>query len=464
MELVFDSGAIPTGLWIALVATLGLKIAVLRRLGFDWVVVIIVVLGAALSIRYWSYTTPDERNYDGSSHIDYVHLIADQSRIPGATDCGVCEHPPLYYFLGAQWVRLTGPWLPFDISLQWLSLLLFFAFVVVSLSMLRDGLERPSSLWLAAALLSFWPTSIIHSIRVHNDALASPLILAAIYWLAKWDRHERGRDFGMALASSALAVLTKASGYAVALVVAAFALLRFFSVRDRKPAAAGRVALVAVVFASCGLLAVGFRDHKGADLLCSAILGPACRGRYVPPIPDSWARFLSFHPIDFLSHVGTVPTDPFLNRFLKSVLFGVMPLGEDFSATRATTVALVMSALLLALIAIGLWGALPGATGWLKRHRVYVAAGVSLLACLVAFRLRIPNEFHEDFRHIFSALPLIVLGYCRGLERTRSGLFATLGRAIALLMIACSVYFFTAGPRAPAPSEHQPDTTRPSAA
>ena len=213
-----DSRGLTANLWIVLLSTLLLQLYVLRRLRFDWVVVALVLVGTVIQVDYLSYTSLSERNYDGSSHVDYIQSIAQHHRLPDPLACGACGHPPLYYALAALWskVILVGGWMPFERGLQWLSLLLFFGFVVIALSMFRSCTSRPATLRLATALVVFWPSSIINAVRMHNDALASVLMLGALYFTAKWDREGNRRDFHLALLACALALLTKASGYAVA--------------------------------------------------------------------------------------------------------------------------------------------------------------------------------------------------------------------------------------------------------
>jgi hypothetical protein len=91
----------------------------------------------------------------------------------------------------------------------------------------------------------------------------------------------------------------------------------------------------------------------------------------------------------------------------------------------------------------------------LRRHRVYLGGTFILFASLIAFRVRAPNELHEDFRHIFPALVPFCLGYAKILERlersARSpswllrGLRGT-GVAIGLSMVLASAAFFTQPP------------------
>ena len=153
--------------------------------------------------------------------------------------------------------------------------------------------------------------------------------------------------------------------------------------------------------------------------------------------------------------MDTLPDDPehdyFLNRLAKSSLFGVMPLGDELAGRRQQTLAVAMSVLLLTMVASCLI-ALPFSSGGSLRHyRVYLGATLIMLAFLVAFRVRAPNEFHEDFRHIFPALVPFCLAYAKIFERLgrssgkpswlRQGLRGT-GIAVGLSMVVASAVFF----------------------
>lgn len=433
-------------LWIVFGCTIALELFVLRRLRFDWVTTLIVLAGTTLSIHYMTYTSVAERNYDGSSHAAYIQFLGEHRRLPDLHSCRFCAHPPLYYTLAALWaeVVLSGGWIAPELGLQWFSLLSFFGFAVFALLTIRRSTNHPVTRWLAALLVVFWPSSIIHSVRVHNDALASLLMMASVYWLAEWDRRDRTRDLYAALACAALALLTKASAYPVAATLVVFVFLRFASKQEPWATSVKRGATVVLVLAGAALLAIALRDSGQQQALCQSVLGRACYGRYVPPVADTLGRFLSFRPLDFLWRIDTVPTDPFLNRFSKSILFGVQPLGEDFESSRHTLIASVLSALLLVMLAICLIGALQLRGPSLRRYRVYLVAPVIMFASLIGFRVLAPNEFHEDFRHIFPALAPFCLGYAKTTERfgRSSKVLFCAGVAVALVLVIASLAFF----------------------
>ena len=442
--------------WVLLACTVIVEVYVLRRLRFDGYVVAIVLTGTVLCADYLTYTDISERNYDTSSHVRYIQSIAQHLRMPDVYDCVSCGHPPLYYALGAVWskVVLVGGWIPFELGLQWLSLLLFFGFVVFSLVILRSCIDRSPTLWLAAALIVFWPSSIINSVRVHNDALASLLMLAAMYFIAQWDGRERARDFYAALAASALSLLTKSSGYTVATTLVLFVILRLRSTGLRREAVT-RCATAIVVLAGVAVLAVGLRESRRPTTLCQKVLGHACDGRGVPSVPDTLMRFISFDAPDFVRRIDTVPQDPFLNRLAKSSLFGMMDLGDEFDGARHKALAVLISLLLLAMVAACVAGLPFLRRARLRKCRAYLGAAVIMFVFLVAFRIRAPNGCHEDFRHIFPALVPFCLGYATVVERFGRlskvtdgsvgrvfGWLHRAGVAIGLTMVLASAAFF----------------------
>jgi hypothetical protein len=431
-------------LWILVGCTIAFELFVLRRLGFDWVCTVIVLAATTLCIHYMTYTSVAERNYDASSHVAYIEFIREHRRLPDLASCRFCTHPPLYYALAALWSELVlfGDWIPQELALQWFSLLLSFGFVVFALLIVRRCTNHPMTRWLATLLVVFWPASVIHSVRVHNDGLASLLMLATIYWLAEWDRRGRRGDLYAALACAALALLTKASAYAVATTLVAFVFLRLAAKQEPLAASVKRCAGVVLVLAAAGFLAGRLRDS--GQTLCQGVLGRACYGRYVPPVPDTFGRFISFHPLDFITRVDTVPTDPFLNRFAKSILFGVHPLGDDFGSARHAVMASVISVLLLVMIGVCLIGALQLRSPALRRYRVYLAAPVIMFVFLVGFRVLAPNEYHEDFRHIFPALAPFCLGYAKTVERfgRSSKVLSYVGMTVGLALCITSLAFF----------------------
>jgi hypothetical protein len=324
---------------------------------------------------------------------------------------------------------------------------LFFGFVVFSLLILRSTVERPATMRLAAALVVFWPSSIINSVRVHNDALASMLMIASIYFIAQWDWQGRPRDFYAAVAASALALLTKSTGYAVAATLLALVAWRLRTTRFNLETIK-LCATATLVFFGTALLAVSFRESAYPLTLCQKVLGRACDVPHEAFVTNQPINYFCFDLRDFVSHTSSLAYPAgqgyFLNGLLKSSLFGVMPLGKDFESELHKRLAVLISLLLLAMVAVCVV-VLPfvRSVRW-QRYRALVGAAASMLILLTAFRFLLPNPFHEDFRHIFPVLVPLCLLYAKVVERLSrwSDVLYKAGMAIGLLMIASSVAFF----------------------
>ena len=436
--------------WILIACTTSLELYVLRRLRFEGFIIATVWLGTLANVDYLTYTSIFERSYDGPSHVFYIDAIVEHLRLPVVDSlCTACGHPPLYYALAALWskVVLVGGWIPRELGLQWLSLLLFFGFIVFSLLILRSAIERSATMRLAAALVVFWPSSIINSVRVHNDALASVLMVASMYFISQWDRQGRQRDFYAAVATSALALLTKSTGYAVAATLLAFAAWRLWSTRFNRESIK-QFAAATLVLVSTALLTVTLRASAYPRTPCQKVLGRACDIPSEYFVSNKPINYLYFDLGDFVSHSSSLAYPPkqdyFLNGLAKSSLFGVIPLGKDFESKKHQRLAVLISLLLLAMVAVCAV-ALPlmRSVSW-QRYRALVAAAATMLVLLAAFRFMVPTPFHEDFRHIFPVLVPLCLGYAKVVERLSrwSSVAYKAGLAIGILMVAASLAFF----------------------
>ena len=436
--------------WIVIACTALVELYLLRRLRFDWFIIFLVLMGMLVNMNYLAYTSIYERSYDGPAHVLYIDEIAKHHRLPPVSIfCTACGHPPLYYALAALWskVVLAGNWIPRELGLQWLSLLLSFGFVVFSLLLLRMTIGRPATMRLAAALVIFWPSGIINSVRVHNDALASTLMIASMYFISQWDCRGRHRDFYWAVATTALALLTKSSGYTMAVTLLAFAVLRLLTTRFSSQSIK-RCAAAVLVLCCAALLAVSFRVSTHQRVLCQKVLGNACDLPGEVYGGSKPSNYIHFDLPDFVRHNSTIAyprnQDYFWNGLAQSSLFGAMPLGKDFASETHRQLQACIRLLLLAMVAVCVV-ALPfiRSVRW-RRYRAIIGATASMFVLLVAFHYIVPNPYHADFRHVFPVLVPLCLLYAKVVERLSrwSHLLYKAGFVIGLLMVASSAAFF----------------------
>jgi hypothetical protein len=204
----------------------------------------------------------------------------------------------------------------------------------------------------------------------------------------------------------------------------------------------------ALVLLGTAVLGTAFRQSMPPHTLCQKVLGRACDVPRESFVGNRPSNYLGFDLVDFVSGTDSLAYPPredhFLNGLAKSSLYGVMPLGRDFSGARYELLAVVMNLVLLAMAAVCL-AVSPSLrpVRW-PLYRVPILAGASLLVLLLGFRIMVPTPFHEDFRHIFPVLVPLCLWYAKAVERLRdwSDWLSRAGLGLGLLMIGASVAFF----------------------
>jgi len=439
-----------------------LLLLVLRWLRFDTGTTAIFLAAYALYLAYLSYTGFVERNYDGLAQVEYIRYLLEHGAYPPSTQCFVCHHPPLYYALSAipyaffDRTRVLPP----ETGLQLFSLALFFVFLIFSVQLVRRFTADVRRIRLAAALVAFWPLSIINSVRVHNDTLVTTLMVIAVYFAVCWHQQNRQRDLLLAGAAVALALLTKSTAYVVVATLFALIGYRLLVSPDRRR----QLARAFVVLAMIGVAMVvnKLRMSMSEDqtspattsrgVLCQKLLGPACDiypASWVEDDPSHylWLDVRRFVAEPYLNYDRDhVRRQNFLNHLVKSSLFGTQYFVDDPETAYALNVkiAKIANALLL-----GMMGYLLLALAHLDRRRLR-GYGVVLLttalfvAFAVAFGLLLPAPHHCDFRHIFPVLPLVSLAYASavGFFRVRRPWLGHVGFALAGLLLALSIFYF----------------------
>lgn len=197
--------------------------------------IILILLAIALRIFYLSYTDYNLRTHDVEGHIDYINYISLNHSLPNADQCWQCYQPPIYYIMGALVSRISqftnlNP----HFGLQIFSLLLSFLFLVFSIKTAKEVLSDNRLLIVAISLISFWPSGIIHSVRIGNDSLYYAFYAIGFYFIIKWYKKEYKKDFYLASLFSILSVLTKSSGLILASIFIVSLLYKFIKTNERK--------------------------------------------------------------------------------------------------------------------------------------------------------------------------------------------------------------------------------------
>lgn len=434
---------------------LGAVAVVFGRAKVDRVAIGVVLAGIVLYMLYLGYTSYAERNYDGPEQLQYIQHILSTGRRPPASQCLICHHPPLYFYLGAgaYWLfEKVGGMGPPTFGLQILSLVFFTVFLYYAALTIQRFVKSPWLVRLAMALVVFWPYSIQMSVRVHNDALSGTLMMGAIYYAIRFYDEGKDRHFAATAVWIGLGVLTKSSIYAIAGMFIVLALYRLVRTPRRLRQAGRLIAGIAFIGITALTAKIGQEKPDTKLDLCHKVLGNACNIGKHEWVGNDVYNYVYVDPVTFLREPYLIASrdgsgrELFWSDFAKTSLFAT----NNTTADRETAYAFnrQVAALMIALFAamsLGLVASvltMDKATA--KRLSVVLLSVGTLLGFMMAFRWMIPAPHHTDFRHVLVILVPISILYVDALGRARGrGLAAEwAGTGLAVTFLALSVFYF----------------------
>ncbi len=400
---------------IVILSLLILVILILLHIGFSWEIIILLVAGLFLRISYMSYTDFDERTYDvvlNSGHLDYIKMIANDFMLPNPTEGWEYHQPPLYYAIAALFYKIasfTGLADKF-VTLQLLSLAQYFIFLIYSIKILSLTLKYRSVIFFASLLIIFWPSGIIHSIRIGNDILFYMLFALSIYYMILWQRFQKALWITVLFAS--LALITKSNGIILFGIIGSILLLNLISKKQYR--LFFKDSFLVLLFFSIAF-GINFIDNiyyamqgEGKDWLVSNVINTLNKKLFVSNIFENYIYF------DFKTYIIEPYIDAwhdqygrqyFWNYLLKSSLFAEFFFKLPYQELIAS---------LISSLSLGIFFYIFIAITTLKKEQLSEAViflfilGFSIIA-LLAYRIKIPVSCNTDFRYI---LPVIIsMGY-----------------------------------------------------
>ena len=421
--------------------------------GLPHAVAILVVLGTMLRLYYLSHTEYFDRTYDvleGGGHLDYIKYVALRYALPPPGEGWEYHQPPLYYILAAllgKLFRTEGTVWEF-FALQLFSLLCSIAFLVFACRTYAAVFTRLHLQLLAAALTAFWPSGVIHSVRIANDGLLYCFFAAAIFYTVLWYKHGTKRDFLLAAFFSSLSFVTKTNGIVAMGVLGWLFLWRLG--RGGKWREYVRVGLAAALIMTVALV-LNFADNaheywsgQSEDWLVGNVTRSLNRALYVGNRP---VNFLYFDLGTFLREPFTSTWQDqggrqyFWNFLLKTMLFGEF----SFDQGEQRFLAHVLSVLFLVLLLSGLVFVCFARPFELEQYHPLIANLCLLILAAVYYRAKIPASSNNDFRYIFPALISFCALVAAGCASNRQGavkIVAAIGLISAWLFVLIGAAFF----------------------
>ena len=471
-----DSGRIFSLLFLG-IGLAGIAWLVARKR--KWPAGLVLVFIGAIVLRLWVFNaTPfDTRTHDVDGHMDYIRDIIRTSAIPETGAGWETYQPALYYLGGTVWTApfrllFRGSVEVFQTSLMLFSLFLSLFFVFIAFEIFRfvisgksgtdakrancyrDWLPRSKTpagkirdlpLLLSAGLLAFWPSLVMHSVRIGNDALFYPLLAASLLFTVYWYDAKKTAHLVWASIFAMLALFTKTS----ALVM--FATIGLTLVTVAVKAGIGKYRKQLVIFAAiavfAGTITLGppvLRTLAGEQK--NVFIGNVDGLVKDLAVKNELANYLYFDFKTYMTQPFTSPIDDncgrqfFLNYYLKTALFGEFNFPHQISRDLATC----LSLLLLLLAGCALYG---GKTGWAEYAEPLRLFLLLLFVAAIYNRISLPFSCGVDFRYTLPLLIPFCLFVGRAIQefRARKRFSAARLGTVGMLLFCCfSIWFWLA--------------------
>jgi hypothetical protein len=258
------------------------------------------------------------------------------------------------------------------------------------------------------SMFIFWPSSVVHSVRIGNDPLLYFLYAASLYYIIQWSRSDSKKELLIASLLTAATILTKANGEILIAVLGVIGLYKMIKTKEWKKylqlaIAPGLILLVALaITVGPGLILKlqGKRDQLYIDDINN--VSSALR------VGNSAVNFVWFDAKIFVTEPYTSPWEDqkgrqyFMNYLGKTGLFGEFNYGGSISHNAAT----INSLLAILMTWYIIFGVYQMNKKDFKKQSTLLLSGFFLLAGITYMRMTFP--VNVDFRYI---LPILIT-YC----------------------------------------------------
>jgi hypothetical protein len=418
------------GFWIFLTGFL-----IMQKMHFPPSISILFGIGMALRIAYLIDTPWSVRGYDVDGHIDYIVYIATHGYVPDAIACWTCYHPPLYYLFAGGIYKLG---LLFSkpiafILLQLFSLVLTSGFLIFVLLIFKMMLRDRATLVMISALAIFFPSLIIHSVRIGNDVMLYFTYAGAFYFYLKWLKTDKGILFSTLFAIASIFI--KANGLIIMAVLGISYVIRTLQLGQFREKLR-TIALIAGVYIVGISLAVGLHVMRGEATLVSNSNSLNSRLH----VQNNAINYLYFDPKIMIQEAYIDPWKDgkgrqyFWNYFWKSSLFGEFHYANAFRGAASW-----MSAIYIGLLLSAFFGMMLLRRRDMLRWWPFIINTFLLTAAAMYLRVSIPYSCSNDFRYSLPVLLSLFLFMGNFLEFLRRNEYSFLQWGIYALITIFSL-------------------------
>jgi len=376
-----------------------------------------MLLGLCVHILYLSYTPYNVREHDVEGHLGYIKYVATNWRLPDPEPSSGWENfqAPLYYITAAVVYKISGNvGIDYHIVLQVLSLVYFTVLLIFGVLLLQIVCKTKWLFFTSTALLIFWPSGIIDSVRIGNDPMYDMLFVMTMYFLMRWLVDKQNTHFYAAALFAASTMATKLNGVLVLGIFGMFFVSTWLKTKQKRSYLLKIVFFISVVllasYISLFRLVIAIIQDPHFNIL-AANASSTITGTSVGNTLHNYVYF------DVHTYITQAFTDPwndiggrqyFWNFLLKTMLFGEY----RFPSADGQFVATLLSILLLQMFVFLLFGLF-----FVKHHNnVMILWLILSVLSLIYYHHSIPNSNTGDFRFIFPAIIPFIYFYLTGVD------------------------------------------------
>ena len=397
---------------------------------------------------YLCYTPNNIRTFDvyeGGGHRDYIFYVKDKLSLPHPGHGWEYHQPPLYYISSAILVYLTENIFPFDwhYSLRLFSAMMFIAFQFFSYLCLSFYVKNKNIKLVLLTLILFWPSGIIHSIRIGNDVMMYFLTAIGFYYTLKWWRNPQLKYFAIASIMMFLCLITKSNGFILAGVLCCLPLLRFLQKRHKKLLVPLSIAICCLFLATAINLGdnIYFAYRDGGDWLMQNV------GTSIHPALKVENKLSNYTTMDlkiFFSEAFTSSWQDwggrqyFWNYLLKSSLFSEFYFNKKFHKFLAIIITILLTLLLL----FPFSSIHKLSRNWFYRNAPMFILAFLSIAALLTYRIKMPVSCNTDFRYIYPVLISAIILYGEHLKLSNNTIIVNSMKITAVSFAIFSLLFY----------------------
>jgi hypothetical protein len=424
--------------WLLMIAILGILYFILSCFISNRAIVLIILGGFLVRVLYFLVTPYGTRTHDVEGHIPYIEYVLSHWRVPPRESGWESYQPPLYYFLVALVYKageLFGVHSTYNLYrlVQFFSVLMSMGFLFVALSIfqnilshfagwspgnpsaavpetLKDKTKRDWILALSLGLATFWPSNIMHSVRLGNDVMFYFFYALGLLFLVKWYYDNTEKSLFLSFIFTTLCFITKANALILYGLTGIVYLWKFFTDKDRNiKKYIIRTTILLAIFAA------GFWITFGAAV-AEKMKGNS-ENFMVPNIKDGGLagqevgnQLKNYVWFDLPVFIAEPYADPwgdkggrqyFWNYLLKTSLVGEFQFDTPFHRFLTT----LLSGLFLGMLFYAIVGLILILRKEWKEHIILFLNLILLIIAAILFRVSIPASCSGDFRYI---LPLLI--------------------------------------------------------